>query len=70
MSATEIKIEGATRDLFRLVADRIDAEAKAGRPLIHADVWLLQPDPEKGQHRSQDRPNADLHGLAFLDFGA
>ena len=59
----EIKISGPTRDLFRAAADRIDLEAKAGRTLRHADVWLL------GGGDDDDPPNADLHGLVFLDFG-
>ena len=59
----EVRIEGPTRDLFRLAADRIEAEAKAGRPLRHADVWLMATDD------GDANPNGDLHGLAFLDFG-
>ena len=61
MLKNEVKIGAPTRDLFREAANRIHAEALKGRTLINADVWLMNRD-DPNFH------NADIHGLAFLEF--
>ena len=58
----EVRVTADTRDLFREAADRIDAEAKAGRRLRHADVWLLNMD--EGRYK----PNGGIAAMAFLEF--
>ena len=58
----EVRITADTRDLFREVADRIDAESKAGRRLRHADVWLMNTDDGRAN------PNGGISALAFLTF--